>query len=169
MALKLLLGSEATEVEILARRPGLVVAVDGRRHQVALLRDPEGRQALSIDGRRVEFVAAADGNRRFLRLGGRVFTVTLVDPRDAAAGAVASGDEIRAPMPGSVVSQSKAEGEAVARGETIMTIESMKLQTALAAPRDGVVEALLKRIGQTFEKDEVVVRLRPPEAAGEAS
>jgi len=164
MALKLLLGGEPADVEILARRPGLVVAVDGRPHQVALLRDPDGRQALSIDGRRIDFVSAADGNRRFLRLGGRVFEVGLVDPRDAAAGGAASGDEIRAPMPGSVVSSNKAAGDPVSRGETILTIESMKLQTALTAPRDGVVDSLLKGVGETFDKDEVVARLRPSEA-----
>jgi biotin carboxyl carrier protein len=62
-------------------------------------------------------------------------------------------------MPGAVVSVDKAAGEPVKRGETIVTIESMKLQTALVAPRDGVVAEILRKEGETFEKDEVIVRL----------
>ena len=59
----------------------------------------------------------------------------------------------------------KQQGEDVLRGETIVTIESMKLQTALAAPRDGRIAALLRREGETFDKDEVIVRLEEAEEA----
>jgi biotin carboxyl carrier protein len=62
-------------------------------------------------------------------------------------------------MPGAVVSVHKAVGDAVTRGETIITIESMKLQTALPAPRDGVIAAILRGEGETFDKDEVIVQL----------
>lgn len=159
MALKLLLGAEAAEIEIVRRRPTLVVRIGGREHQV--VERPDAAGTIEIDGRQVAYIRAADGNRCFLRLADRSFLVTLVDPRDAAAGADAVGDEVRAPMPGAVVSLHKGEGDPVARGETILTIESMKLQTALVAPRDGLIEALLKAEGQTFDKDEVMVRLAP--------
>jgi biotin carboxyl carrier protein len=58
-----------------------------------------------------------------------------------------------------VVSVHKAVGDSVARGETIVTIESMKLQTALIAPRDGVIAELYRKEGESFEKDEMIVRL----------
>jgi biotin carboxyl carrier protein len=35
----------------------------------------------------------------------------------------------------------------------------MKLQMALNAPRDGVIAELTRQEGETFEKDEVIVRL----------
>jgi 3-methylcrotonyl-CoA carboxylase alpha subunit len=90
---------------------------------------------------------------------GRTFDVQIVDPRAAAEGEGGGQDAIKAPMPGTVVSVQKAVGDAVKRGETLLTIESMKLQMAITAPRDGIIEALLKRYGETFEKDEVIVRL----------
>ena len=62
-------------------------------------------------------------------------------------------------MPGAVVSVQKKPGDAVKRGEPIITIESMKLQTALPAPRDGVIASILKSEGETFEKDEVIATL----------
>lgn len=169
MALKLLLGTEAVDVEIVRRRPTLVVRIDGAEHEVLEWSPAADRAGVKIDRRLVQYVRVADGNRRILRVGGQTFQVTLVDPRDAAVGADGSGDDVRAPMPGAVVSLHKAAGDPVVRGETILTIESMKLQTALVAPRDGLVAALPKGVGQTFEKDEVVVRLAaqaPAQAEG---
>ena len=64
-------------------------------------------------------------------------------------------------MPGAVVSVQKRAGDKVTRGEAIVTIESMKLQTALPAPRDGVIAKILKGEGETFEKDEIIVTLEP--------
>ena len=42
-------------------------------------------------------------------------------------------------MPGSIVSVPVKRGQAVSRGETLVVMESMKMETTLVAPRDGVV------------------------------
>ena len=50
----------------------------------------------------------------------------------------------------------------IARGDTLVTIESMKLQMALLAPRDGRLAALMTyAVGETFEKDAIVAELEP--------
>lgn len=79
----------------------------------------------------------------------------------AAQEQAGGSDEVRAPMPGSVIEVLRAAGETVARGEKIMVIESMKLQTTLAAPRDGVLAEVLFAVGDTFNKDAAVARLEP--------
>lgn len=160
MAVKLTLAGETHEIEIVRRRPHLVVRIDGRLHEVADLgATGAGPGAIAVDGEPVSFVRAESLGTTFVRLAGRSFEVRYVDPRDAAEAGSGGRDEIHAPMPGAVVSVHKVAGEAVTRGETVITIESMKLQTALVAPRDGVVGAVLKQEGETFEKDEIVVRL----------
>ena len=70
-------------------------------------------------------------------------------------------------MPGAVVAIHKQAGAEVKRGETIVTIESMKLQMALAAPRDGVLAEIRRGAGETFDKDEIVAELEPPGRAGD--
>ena len=70
-------------------------------------------------------------------------------------------DEMHAPMPGRRLGSQEA-GDSVARGEMVVTIESMKLQTALTAPRDGVILDVLKEIGEKFDKDELIARGSPP-------
>lgn len=150
-------------VEIVRRRPKLVLKVDGRLHEIDEAGPPGtlGHGVLSIDGERVRFARVVDDGRALLRLDGRTFEADCVDPETAEEDAGGALDVVQAPMPGAVVSVHKAPGDPVARGETVVTIESMKLQTQLVAPRDGVVEAIAKAEGETFEKDEVVARLAP--------
>lgn len=167
MALHLTLAGKVHEIEIVRRKPNLLLRVDGRLHEVAP-RDgerDESRDVLMVDGMEFAFTRAfqseGDGETAFVRHEGRTYDVGFIDPRAESAGHDTSRDEIHAPMPGAVVSVHKKPGEATTRGETLVTIESMKLQTALAAQRDGIVQDILRGEGETFEKDEVLVRLAP--------
>jgi acetyl/propionyl-CoA carboxylase alpha subunit len=160
VAFRLTVDGEAHQIVVVRRRPHLVVRIDDREHEVSLTGEPgEGRQTIEIAGQPVHFTRAHAGDRQIVRLDGRTYEIGLVDPRATEGSGGAGQDHIKAPMPGAVVSVDKAAGEAVKRGETIVTIESMKLQTALVAPRDGVVAEILRKEGETFEKDEVIVRL----------
>src|SRR5690606_6674510 len=136
-------------------RPDLVLRLGDGLHTVAVA--PDG--AILLDGDYHDIVHAADGDRHFIRIDGRTIETVLVDPRKALEDASGGANEIRTPMPGAVVSVHKAAGDAVMRGETIITIESMKLQTALGSPRDGIVAEVLKSEGDTFDKDAVIARL----------
>lgn len=162
MAFTLMVDGKSHRVEVVRRRPHLVVRVDGREHEVSLAgEEGDGRHTIEIGGEPVRFARARAGELVVVRLGGRTYDIGLVDPRAGTAGATSAQDQIKAPMPGAVVSVHKAAGDAVKRGETIVTIESMKLQTALTAPRDGTVAEVLRKDGETFEKDEVIARLEP--------
>jgi 3-methylcrotonyl-CoA carboxylase alpha subunit/geranyl-CoA carboxylase alpha subunit len=58
----------------------------------------------------------------------------------ARSGAGTGADELRAPFNGKVISVLATPGRPVSRGDTLVVIESMKLEHALAAARDGVVK-----------------------------
>jgi len=160
MSLKLVLDGTIHEIDIVRRRPHLVVRIDGYEHEVSVTGSyGEGRQAIEIAGTTVHFARTHSGDRQFLRIDGRSYEAKLLDPRSEDAGDGGGQDSVKAPMPGAVISLHKAVGDRVLRGETIVTIESMKLQTALPAPRDGVIAAILRTVGEVFDKDEVIVRL----------
>ena len=160
MAFRLWLDGAVHEIEIVARRPHLVISVDGREHEVSARGTREdGRQSLEIGGVSVHVTRAHSGDRQIVRLGGRTFEARLLDPRSEADQSGAGQDHVRAPMPGAVVTVHKQAGAKVKRGETIVTIESMKLQMALIAPRDGVIAELTRKEGESFDKDEVIARL----------
>jgi len=66
-----------------------------------------------------------------------------VTPHRAAvgsgAGAVSDG-ALRAPMPGKIVAVPAKAGDVVAKGQPVVVLEAMKMEQALTAPFDGVVE-----------------------------
>ena len=64
-------------------------------------------------------------------------------------------------MPGTLVAHHVEIGAEVALGARLVTIESMKLQVTIAAPRAGVVARLHVAEGATFERGAVLVSLAP--------
>lgn len=110
---------------------------------------------------------AADGDRIWVHLEGRIVELVWQDALSHFAAAVEEddADTVRAPMPGVVVALSVAPGDMVRRGDAMMVIESMKLETVIRAPRDGRVEAAAFAVGQGFERDAVLVSLVPESAA----
>jgi biotin carboxyl carrier protein len=160
MTFKLSLGGVTHVVEIVRRRPHLVVRVDGREYGIGEEGSGEdGRDFIEIDGEALALSRAHNAKGQVIRFDGRTLDVALVDPRSESENKGSGQGSIRAPMPGSVVSIQKQAGDHVVRGEIVLTIESMKLQTALSAPRDGVIAEVLRGEGEKFEKDEIIVRL----------
>lgn len=166
MTFTLTLDGQHHVLRILARRPHLVVEIDGRSHIVAVAGEKgDGAGQICVDGQDFDFFRVAQGQTQVLRAGGATFNVTLLDPR-AGQTSEHTQDEITASMPGAVISVAKTVGDRVGKGEVVLTIESMKLQTALVSPRDGVIAHLGHREGATFERGEVLVRLEPGEQEG---
>ena len=162
MAFRLTLEGRTHEVTIVRRRPHLVLSIDGREHEIERVCElGDGRRLLGVAGHRIAFARAGFHDRQIVRLSGRTFDVGVIDPFASEGAAAGSHDAVRTPMPGAVVAVHREPGDRVSRGDPILTIESMKLQTVLAAPRDGVVAQILKGSGATFEKDEIVAMLEP--------
>lgn len=158
MSFRIVVDGNEHQIDIIARRPRLVVAIDGRHVTVD---DPgaegDGRDRLVIDGTEMTVSRAQTATGLVLRSAGRTFLADLLGPGDDADGS-ASGD-LRAPMPGAVVAIDAAVGDTVAIGDPIVTIESMKLQMVLSAPRAGVVAEILVSDGEGFQKDQLLARL----------
>jgi biotin carboxyl carrier protein len=153
---------DAHDVAIAGRNP-LRLRIGDRLHEV--VEQPAGPDAfaLVIDGRTLTGWRYRAGNTVHVRVAGRSFTVALPEPTVAAVTAAASGSELRAPLPGTVVDMPVGIGAAVRRGDTLLTIESMKVQMALPSPCDGVVAAVHAVLNVAFERDALLVVLQPAE------
>lgn len=82
------------------------------------------------------------------------------EPPLSSAGA-AAGDELRAPFNGKVIAVLVQVGQPVKRGDSLLVLESMKLEHALAAARDGRVQAVPVSPGQQASPGQLLVRLEP--------
>ena len=68
--------------------------------------------------------------------------------------------QIGAPIPGLVSVLSVSVGQKVAKGDRLLMMEAMKMQTTVTAPVNGVVEALHVQLGETVESKDLLVKLR---------
>jgi acetyl-CoA/propionyl-CoA carboxylase biotin carboxyl carrier protein len=117
------------------------------------------RLTVTLDGMRVEYTVAAADNTIWLA-GDGVF-VALEEVREASVRAddEHSGDaELTSPMPGAVVAVSIDDGADVEAGTVVVTVEAMKMEHALTAPVDGVVE-LLVTVGDQVKVGQPLARI----------
>ena len=67
---------------------------------------------------------------------------------------------VPAPMPGVISTVSVKLGQPVKAGDALMSIEAMKMETQINAPRDGIVVALLVAVGAVVEPKDLLVELQ---------
>jgi 3-methylcrotonyl-CoA carboxylase alpha subunit len=67
--------------------------------------------------------------------------------------------EIEAPMPGKVTAVEVKQGEKVAKGQRLLTLEAMKMEHALTAPFDGTVAELNAKAGAQVTEGQLLVKV----------
>jgi 3-methylcrotonyl-CoA carboxylase alpha subunit len=72
--------------------------------------------------------------------------------------------DIVSPMPGKVISVEVAQGQAVAKGQKLLTLEAMKMEHTLTAPFDGTVAELTIEPGDQVQVEALLARIEPVEA-----
>lgn len=77
-------------------------------------------------------------------------------PKPAAP---AAGVQVKSPLPGSVIKVLVSEGQAVKRGDTLLTLESMKMENAIMAEADGTVKQIAVTPGQNVMQDDLLIVL----------
>ena len=135
--------------------PGRAV-VHGDRDTWALLGDD--RAATAARPRTVEVVV--DGWRFELEVEPvRTAEIRARAMRTRSASVGLGSLEIRAMIPGRVVSVAVAAGDVVAAGQTILVIEAMKMQNELRAPHGGTIERVVAGEGETIELGQLLAIL----------
>jgi len=111
--------------------------------------DNDGAGIKVIDAEHGVYVLE-NGRQRFLRL-----------PDDLARSAEDEGGHgvVRAPMHGKVISVSVSEGDQVSKGDRLFVVEAMKMEHAVDAAVDGVIEEVAASAGDQVEEASVIVRI----------
>jgi acetyl-CoA/propionyl-CoA carboxylase biotin carboxyl carrier protein len=117
------------------------------------------RLAVTLDGLRTDYLVAATDGRIWLSGGGRTDVIDELREAPVRPDDEHSGDaELTSPMPGSVVAVGVADGASVDTGAVVVTVEAMKMEHALTAPVDGVVE-LLVAVGDQVKVGQPLARI----------
>ena len=73
-------------------------------------------------------------------------------------------NEVGAPMPGTIATVNVVVGHKAVKGEVLVTIEAMKMETSVRAERDGVIKEVVTRPGQQVDAKDLLIVLE--DAAG---
>ena len=104
-----------------------------------------------------------DGSARlFFELNGQTRIIAIADRKAGIARTTRkkadskNANHVAAPMPGLVASVAVKAGQAVRAGDLVMTLEAMKMETAITAARDGIIAELAVNAGQTIEAKDLL-------------
>ena len=75
----------------------------------------------------------------------------------AAVAAPAGGQDVKAPVPGTVLRVSVTNGQKVAKGDELLVMDVMKMETPVAAPCDGTVTVMIAATDKVATGDTLAV------------
>jgi len=118
------------------------------------------------ESRRV-FVAGADGVI-YIDIGGVKYRLEeLVEAAEKAAGSggpgMGTGGRLLMPMPGKVIKVNVSEGDAVEAGQTLVIIESMKMEQNIKTPVAGTVKKVHVKEGLQVDLEATLLEVEPHE------
>lgn len=153
------------EYEIIWNEQGEVI-VNGEPHQIDLNSLGSGDLiSMLFDNRSFEAVVNSPERDRWeILMNGENYDIKVQDER-AYRLARARGEldndtgmvPTKSPMPGVIVNVLVEIGQMITKGETLVILESMKMENELKATRDGKVFEIKVAAGQTVEKDAILV------------
>ncbi|PSM19270.1 pyruvate carboxylase [Nitratireductor sp. StC3] len=105
----------------------------------------------------------------FFELNGQPRRVKVPDRAHGAANGKArrkadpgNDNHVAAPMPGVVSTLAVSAGQAIKAGDVLLSIEAMKMETALHAERDGVIAEVLVAAGDQIDAKDLLVTFGEP-------
>ena len=141
-----------TPVFFYGMEPGQEISVDIERGKTLIVRYLASSEPHD-DGTRTVFFEL-NGQPRSVRVADSGQVARRAPPRKVEEG---NATHVGAPMPGTVASVAVVPGSKVARGELLLTLEAMKMETAVRAPASGEVTEVLVRAGQGVEARDLLV------------
>jgi acetyl-CoA/propionyl-CoA carboxylase biotin carboxyl carrier protein len=146
-----------------ARVAAGAVTVGDRTWDGAALRPGtgDGEVRIALGGVQRRYAVAATDEAVWISRDGHHLEVRT--ERKARSGAGALAGSLEAPMPGTVLLVHVADGDAVAAGDVLVVLESMKMELSITAPHDGVVAGLELAPGDRVGLKQPLVAVIPHE------
>ena len=155
--------SDDTPVAVNVSRDGKdwVLDIDGQEVPLQAEKDRTGVWLVDTHQGRRRLWIAGRGDERYVFCGGKVHTLRLVDPDDEGATAAGGGPVLMAEMPGKVVQILVSPGDEVTVGQPLVIMESMKMETELAAQVAGTVAEISVTAGQVVGQGDTLITIDP--------
>jgi biotin carboxyl carrier protein len=139
------------------------VTVDGVTYDIGIGSLEDDRVDVTIDGR--SFSVGVEPQSK-----DPVGTQTPASPRDGRAsgaasvrkppsGRTGSSGDVLAPLPGAILKILAREGDVVREGQTVVTMEAMKMENEVESPIAGRVSSILVKQGETILENALLMKI----------
>ena len=81
----------------------------------------------------------------------------LVEKLGMAQSVEATVKDITAPMPGLIVGINVEVGQVISQGNSVLTLEAMKMENVIKSPVDGIIAAVHVKAGDSVDKNQVLI------------
>ena len=119
-----------------AGKDGVTVTINGKAYGVKITGDGKA----VVNGKEVAFKSEAG-----------------VKAAAPAAAAPAGGQEVKAPVPGTILRVTASSGTKVSKGDELLVMDVMKMETPVAAPCDGTVTVMVNATDKVATGDVLAV------------
>lgn len=139
--------------------------IDGKVVSMELVKSGEKSYTI-LDGNKIHSAELLElsGNEMVLSVNGKSISLLLVDPIDKVlkklgmkTGSSTSVKEVKAPMPGTILSVPVSNGDKISKGDSLLILEAMKMENVIKSPRDGEIANVLVAEGANVEKNQVLI------------
>ncbi len=142
----------------------LEVEYNGKLHQAVIKRNEAGEIFFTLGSRNYRTYTSETGENQFqVTCKSRDWMVEEKDPDSffAVEGSEESEefDKLFSPFPGKVIKIMVEVGQTVEKGETLMIMEAMKLETSLFAKEKVIVEEILISDGENIDGEILLMKL----------
>ncbi|MFY9153347.1 MAG: biotin/lipoyl-containing protein [Prolixibacteraceae bacterium] len=168
MSIQIKLDKRIASVEILKQFENLLeIKVDDKIYQVDLMHNDEGIFSILAEGRsfNIELVPQAKPKHYTAYTLYDSYDLEVIDAEArylrnrSSSTQLASENNITSPMPGKVVKIPVNQGDVVKKGDTLITISAMKMESEYKAPIDGTISKIHVEEGSTVESNQVLIEI----------
>lgn len=166
--------SEADEIKAITLEPvqdHFQVMIEERVYTVAVQGRTQGGLDLVIDGQQVRAYLAQDESQRYVAVispTGQPLENTWVlkrptqrrEARNTSRRVAMESGRLEASMPGVVLEVLVSAEDEVNRGDTLVVLEAMKMESRILAPEDGRVVHVYCSAGQVVERGQVLLEMK---------
>ncbi len=132
--------------------------INGQEYKTTVEEIEAGKAAVTVNGKKYEVEVPQQAHAAAPAHHAAPARPTAVAPQ-AKAAAPQGGMQVKSPLPGSIIKVLVSVGQAVKKGDTLLTLESMKMENTVAAECDGTVKQVAVQPGQNVMQDDLLVVL----------
>ena len=133
--------------------------INGNRYEVAVEAIEENTATVTVNGEqyKVEMEPESEPEQKKVVVHRPAPAESSQPESSTASGSKASGNAVKAPLPGTITSVEVNVGDEVKVGDTLLVLEAMKMANNIESEKDGKVTAIYVNPGQSVMEDDPLV------------